>query len=433
MRSPISRRHFLKAAATLAAFPTIIPASALGLEGRPAPSNRFTTAVIGLGDRGGQHLDVLLDMPVTQMLAVCDPYRSKGEKFKKYAEDRYARTQPGGSLGGCKAYQDFREIVARPDIDTIFITAPENWHAAISIAAMRAGKDVYCEKALSLTVAEGRAMCSAVRRTARILQAGTQQRSDRNFRLACELARNGYLGNVHTVEVSVPGGRTLPLGTPSAPPPDLDYDLWLGPAPWTPYNDVKCTYNWYFMSDYCIGWIGSWGVHHVDIALWGAPALHRGRMEFSGTATFPTVGLADTSLSWDVQCTPASGPKLRFADQTIMPHGVRFIGDQGRVEVWRGGIKAEPDSLLTTNFSPGDERLPVSGHHLVNFFDSVKSRQDPIAPVETCHAATTLTTVADIATRLQRKLTWDWETESFVNDDAANRLLSRSLRGPWQV
>jgi hypothetical protein len=432
-RAVLSRRQFLQSVAVFTAFPAIIPASALGAVGRPAPSNRLNAAVFGLGDRGTQHLSTLLGMAEAQVLAVCDPYRTKAEQWKTRVEGHYATAAAGAGFKGCAASQDFREILVRPDIDVVFITAPENWHALLSIAAMRAGKDVYCEKALALTVGEGRAVCDAVRRYGRVFQIGTQQRSEQNFRFACELARNGYLGEVHTVKVSVPCGRSLPLAPPKPPPSDLAYDLWLGPAVWTPYNDLKCTYNWYFMADYCAGWIQSWGVHHVDIALWGMPSLMDSTLDIEGTATFPTQGQANTSINWNVTCTPPKGPKLLFTDDQNGEHGVRFIGDQGWVHVVRGGIRAEPERLLEVKLKPADQHLAVSNHHLLNFFEAVKTRRDPVAPVEGGHAATTLTLISDIATRLQCKLTWDWRAERFVSDTPANRLLTRAMRSPWTL
>lgn len=428
-----SRRQFLKAAAAFAAFPTLVPASVLGAAGRPAPSNRIAMAVIGLGSRGNDHLGGFMGFPQVQMLAVCDPQRKKAEAARQRAEKHYAQAAASGAYQGCAAYQDFREIIARPDIDAVSIASPENWHALHSIAAMRAGKDVYCEKALSLTVAEGRAMCDTVRRYARVFQIGTQQRSERGFRFACELARNGYLGQVHTVQVSVPGGTKLPVAPPKPVPQDLDYDLWLGPAPWTPYNDLKCSYNWYFVADYCAGWIESWGVHHIDIALWGQPALTDSTLEIEGTAIFPTEGLANTSLNWNVTATPPKGPKLVFTDHKYQEHGVRFLGDKGWVHVVRGGLRAEPEELLEVKLKPTDEHLYESRDHFANFLECVRTRRDPVAPVEAGHAATTLTLVADIATRLQRKLTWDWKKEQFAHDLFANTLLSRALRSPWTV
>jgi hypothetical protein len=431
--SHLNRRHFLQAALTLAAAPCLLPASALGAGGRPAPNNRIGMAVIGLGSRGNDHLGGFMGHPDVQMLAVCDAQRKKAEAAKQRADKHYAQATASGAYKGCSALQDFREILARPDIDAVSIAAPENWHALLSIWAMRAGKDVYCEKALSLTVAEGRAMCDTVRRRARVFQIGTQQRSERGFRFACELARNGYLGSVHTVQVSVPGGTRLPVAQPKPAPPDVDYDLWLGPAPWTPYNDLKCSYNWYFISDYCAGWIQSWGVHHIDIALWGQPALMASTLDIEGAAVFPTEGLANTSVNWNVTCTPAKGPKLVFTDDKGHEHGVRFIGDKGWVHVVRGGIRAEPEELLEVRLKPGDEHLYQSGDHLGNFLVCIRSRRDPVAPVEAGHAATTLTLVCDIATRLQRKLTWDWKTERFLNDAAANVMLGRAMRSPWHI
>jgi len=431
-RDALSRRGFLARSAAAAASVSLVPASALGLGGKTAPSERIGVGVIGMGGRGSGHLDALLGRPEVQILAVCDPYRSKREGAKKRAEDHYARTRSlGGAYKGCEATSDFRKVLAREDVDAVVIAAPEFWHGLIMAGAAKAGKDVYGEKALTLTVAEGRAVCDAVRRHGRVFQVGTQQRSDRNFRFACELARNGYLGTLRAVQVGVPGGRALPIPATKAPPDDLDYDMWLGPAPLTPYNDLKCTYNWYFIYDYCVGWIQSWGVHHVDIALWGAPSLASGLLEVEGSATFPEDGLADTSVTWRVACTAPDGARLSFSDNAYHAQGCRFEGDKGWVHVNRGGIWAEPRSLLSAEIKPDEEHLYRSDDHHANFLECVRSRRDPAAPVEAGHAATTVTIIADVATRLGRKLTWDWSAERFVNDDDANRFLRRSMRSPW--
>jgi predicted dehydrogenase len=299
--------------------------------------------------------------------------------------------------------------------------------------AARSGKDVYGEKALTLCVPEGRALVQKVRRYGRVFQVGTQQRSDRNFRFACELARNGYLGNVHMIEVGVPGGTALD-NVPEAPvPPGLDYEMWLGPAPYTPYNELKCTYNWYFIYDYCVGWIQSWGVHHIDVAQWGAPSLTRGQLKVSGSAKFPVAGLANTSLTWRVTFRTQDGLVLSFSDNTHHEQGCRFIGDAGWVHVNRSGIKAEPASLLETTLRPGEEHLYESVDHYANFLECIRSRREPAAPVEGGHSATTVTLIADIATRLKRELTWDWATERFVGDEEGNRMLSRPMRSPWAI
>ena len=406
--------------------PYFIPASALGRDGAVAPSERIATGLIGMGSRGADHLNSLLGMSGVQVGAVCDVQRDRVEAAKKKVD---AKSE------GCKAYQDFRELIARPDIDAVFIASPENWHALMAIMAMKAGKDVYCEKALSLTVREGRAMCDAARRYGRVFQAGTQQRSDGRFRFACELARNGYLGKVHTVTVGVPSGKRV-LKMPPAPVPDgIDYDLWLGPAPFRPYRENLCSYNWYFLTDYCSGWIQSWGVHHMDIALWGQPSLHATTLTVEGSAEFLAEGDADVSFGWQVKMRTPAGLLLRFHDDGSSPfgHGVRFEGDKGWVHVVRGGIQAEPKSLLGVTLKAGDEHLYQSDHHQLNFLECIRTRRDPSATVEACHAATTATLVADIAGRLGRKLTWDWQKEQFINDDAANRMLSRALRSPWMI
>ena len=429
----VSRRKFLAGAAAALAAPYVVPASVFGAGGRTPPSERITIGSIGVGGRGTNHVNTMLHRGDAQILAVCDPFQSKREAARKRAESRYADLAAKGEYKGCLATSDFRQILARPDIDAVIIASPENWHTLHAAMAAAAGKDIFCEKALSLTVAEGRALCDAVRRYSRVFQIGTQQRSSRNFRFACELARNGYLGRVHTVEVGVPGGRALPTAKPKPVPPGLDYDMWLGPAKYTPYNDLKCTYNWYFIYDYCIGWIQSWGVHHVDIALWGAPSLGEKPLEIEGAAVFPEEGLANTSITWQVKARTPDGLTLSFSDNKHHKQGCRFIGTEGWVHVSRGGIQAEPASLIKATIKPGEEHLVVSGSHHGNWLECIETRRDPVATVETGHAATTLTIVSDIATRLGRKVTWNWQAERFENDDAANRMLSRPMRPPWTM
>lgn len=324
-------------------------------------------------------------------------------------------------------------MIARKDIDAVFIASPEYWHGLHGSMSAKAGKDIYAEKALTLTQAEGQALIKKVRRYGRVFQVGLQQRSTRNFRFACELARNGYLGKLHTVKVGVPDGRSLPHAIAKPAPPGLDYEMWLGPAPFTPYNDLKCSFNWYFIYDYCVGWIQSWGVHHIDTAQWGVPSFSTGQIEVEGTAVFPTEGLADTSITWDVNIYSKDGVLLNFQDNKKNEQGCRFEGDEGWVHVKRSGIKAEPASLLKTNIKPDEIHLYESSNHHENFLECVRTRQETAAPVEAGHKATTITIIADIATRLRRRLTWDWKTESFLNDAEANNMLSRPMRSPWHM
>jgi predicted dehydrogenase len=421
----ITRRRFLKASASAMAMPCIIPSSVLGAQ---APSNRIALGVIGLGGRGRLHTRTFVNLPGCDVCAVCDPFLSICEKESKFVNEQTGKNN-------CTAHQDFREILERPDIDAVVIASPENWHALQSIMAVAKGKDVFCEKAISRTVEEGAAMVSAVRRRGRVLQVGTQQRSSRLFRHVCELVRNGYVGKLREVRVGVPRGMALPNKPPMDPPADLNYDLWLGPAPQTPYNELKCQFNWYFMSDYCAGWIESWGVHHCDTALWGAPELGVGMVTIEGTAEFPNDGMADTSISWNTRLTTASGLVLSFADNEVPGHGqgCRFIGDDGWIHVNRSGIWAEPESLPSIRLTSRETRLYKSDHHQSNFLESIRTRRAPAAPIEAGHRATTVTLIADIATRLGRKLTWDWAKQRFINDDGANQMLSRPMRAPWRL
>jgi predicted dehydrogenase len=434
-RRTVSRRAFLQRAAAAVAAPTIMPASVFGSN---APSNRINVGIIGLGDRGGFMVRSVLRMEQAQVVAVCDVYRSKAERFRGIVDEFYAGTR-GLGYQACTACQDARELIARPDIDAVFVTSPENWHAMHGALAVKAGKDVYGEKGLTLTVNEGRQLVESVRRHAAVFQVGTQQRSDGRFRKACELAHNGYLGEIKEIRVGVPSGAShfpkLNIAAPCAPPADIDYEMWLGPAPWTPYNDRKCTYYWYFMTDYCAGWIQSWGIHHVDIALWGQPVFTRGRITVEGEAEFPTDGLADVSYRWKTKITASNGLQISFCDNGQPGHGqgVQFIGSAGRVHVTRGGIRAEPESLLSARLKPDDERLQMSTHHLADFFESIRTRRDPVAPVEAGHRANTVTLLCDIATRLRRPLTFDWDSQMVIDDAVANTMLGRSCRAPWRL
>jgi predicted dehydrogenase len=423
----MTRRRFLGRAAGAAAAAWLVPSRVFGA------NERIGVGFIGMGQRGGSHLNALLGYRDVRATAVCDPIQKKRDATKARAERRYAADTAAGTYAGCGSYADFRELLARDDVDVVVIASPEYWHALHTVHAVKAGKDVYCEKAMTLTHAEGRAVVDAVRRYRRVFQLGTQQRSGGNFRLACELARNGYLGRIKRVEVGVPGGKGLPNVPPSPVPPGLDYEMWLGPAPFTPYNKLKCSFNWYFMYDYCIGWIGSWGVHHVDIAHWGCPDLGRGRIEVEGTSSIPPDGLGNTATSWRVEFTTPRGVVFSFSDNRHHKQGCRFIGDEGSVHVNRGGIRADPQSLLKTALKPDDERLYVSGNHHGNFLECVRTRRDPVSNVEAGHVATTLTIIADIAARAGRRLTWDWDAERFVGDEGANRFLRRPMRSPWSL
>jgi hypothetical protein len=429
-KTALSRRGFLASAAAAVAAPYVIPSSVFA---ETPPSDRFGIGVIGVGGRGGDHMNTCLGRGDCQVVAVCDPQQGKRDGARQAIEKRYAGKAGTGTFKGCGAYTDFRELLAQPGIDCVFIASPENWHALHLINAVKAGKDVYCEKAMTLTHAEGVAVCDTVRRYGRVVQIGMQQRSWGIFRQACELVRNQYIGKLHTILISVPGGQALGNAAPKPVPPGLDYDMWLGPAPYTPYNDLKCSFNWYFMHDYCIGWIQSWGIHYLDVAQWGAPSLCTKPLQVEGTATFPTEGIADDSYRWKVTMDTADGIHVVYTDDTQGSHGVKFIGDKGWVFVNRGTLQSDPGSLLKVKIKPDEEHLYEAYDHHTCFFDAVRARKDPSCPVEVGHSGNCLAIISDAATRLQRKVQWDWAAQRFIKDDEANRMLMRPMRTPWTL
>lgn len=436
----VSRRHFLKAATVAVGVPAIVPASALGREGTIAANERVAIGIIGAGDRANQLSQPLLTMADAQIVATCDPSRPKREALKALVEKAYAARQADGSFQGCSAVHDFRDLLARQDVDAVIIAAPENWHALMAVAAARAKKDIYCEKAMTRTIAEGQAVVKAVREHQRILQVGQQQRSDPIFRLAVDLVRQGELGELHTIKVGVPGNRTGPAVQPQPVPEDFDYELWLGPAPLKPYQPERVV-NMVWMStyDYSIGYQAGWGCHNVDVALWGNNADPTGPFAIESTrGVFPTEGICDCPTSWHTEFRFANGVQVVFASEDEIPMGVRFEGSLARLYVNRARIEAGPDSFKSVLQSklPADyshKYRDGTPAHLRNFLDCVRSRQDPVTTVEVGHRTNTACCLSDIATRLQRKLRWDPVKEQVIDDDEANRMLARELRSPWHL
>ena len=293
LRKTLSRRTFLKgAAASAVGAPWVITSPALGGKGVLPAGDRIGLGFIGQGGRGGGIMRHFIRPGVSQAIAVCDVWKNRRER---------AAARAGGK---CAKYGDFRELIARTDIDAVVIATPDHWHVLQSIAAMKAGKDVFCEKPLSLTVREGRALVDAAERYGRVFQHGTHQRSFGGFRHACELALNGYVGRVHTIRVCERGGRADRPRTPAPVPDGLDYDMWLGQAPEIPYvHQPDSGGSWQFRSDYTLGWISGCGVHPLDIAQWGNGTDRTGPVAVEGTGVFPRDGFNDTEISWRVECT----------------------------------------------------------------------------------------------------------------------------------
>ncbi len=370
-----------------------------------------------------------LKKPEIQMLAVCDVYQHLRQRAKETVDKQYTNTD-------CTAYNDFREIIARNDIDAVSIGTPDHWHAIPAIMAARAGKDIHCQKPLAHNIAEGRAICNAVKRYNTVWLTGSQQRSQRNFRFACELVRNGRIGKVHTVEVGLPTRwqQTCPPQPVMPVPEGFDYNMWLGPAPWAPYTEKRVApLGWRWIYDYASGLITDWGAHHLDIAQWGMGTEYTGPIEIEGKGLFGTHGIWNTAYRYKVTCKFAEGFTLILADTDKLTQGIRFRGTDGWVHIRRGDLTTEPKSLITTRFTPNDIRLYKSDDHKQNFIDCIRTRQQTVAPVEVAHRSITLGHLATIAVKTEKKLIWNPQQERFTNDKNANRLLARPTRSPWRL
>jgi predicted dehydrogenase len=435
----VSRRDFLRTSAAAGAglaFPAIVPASVFGAD---APSERITVGCIGVGRMGTGDMREALGFKQVQVVAVCDLDLRRLKIAQRTVESTYAKRNPGGDYRGCAAHGDFRELVARPDIDAVQIAVPDHWHTLPALAAARAGKDIFLQKPLTLTIEEGRILSDTVRRFNRIFQVGSQQRSDKEFRAACELVRNGRVGKLQRVLVGF--GTDPGCGPqPTMPVPEnLNYEMWLGPAPWAPYteervhpqNSITARPGWLRISDYGAGMITGWGSHHMDIAHWGMGTEHTGPVEIRGEAEFPKDGLWDVHGPFRIEYTYANGVTVICADEKKVKGGVTFEGDKGRVWVTRGRLDAEPKSLLQETIGAGETKLYVSNHHKGNFYECIKSRKETIAPVEVGHRSCSACLLGDIAMRLGRKLRWDPDREQFLGDDAANKMVCKPMRAPW--
>lgn len=457
------RRAFLRRAAGAAlgaaGLPYIVSSSAMGEAGNVSPSNRITLGCIGLGNQGSALMRSFLGIPDVQIVAVCDVHSTKRQGARDVVAKHYTGRQ-NGNYKGCSAFGDFRDLIGRADIDAVTIAPPDHWHVPIALAAVRAGKDIYLEKPIGVSLAQAWALRCAVRRYGTVFQFGTQQRSDFDFRRACELVRNGRLGRLHTINVWSPSSESGGSTTPAPAPPELDYEMWLGPAPSSPYTKDRCSNVnpyfrsvdkiWPFISDYCIGWIAGWGVHPLDVALWGAEEYLKGIVEIEGKGVFPAVGACDTATNWNVILNyPAGGVKIDFRGiggrngpapvqwrdryPKTGAHGTVFEGSEGWIHVRRGYLDAHPKSLLQSQIGPGEIQLYKSNDHVRNFLDCVKSKAETICPVDAAVKVDTVCHLSDIATRLECKLTWDPGRELFVNNNTANRMLVRAMRSPWHL
>jgi len=429
-----TRRTLLKAAAATAAAPHVIPASALGLEGRPAPSGRIGIGCIGTGGQGGGHVRGLLEEKDVQVLAICDVDSRRREEKKGWVEQHYSKDAPG-TYAGCASYADFRKVLERPDVDAVLIAAPDHWHGLLSALAAKAGKDVYCEKPMASTIGDGRAAADAVRRYGRVFQTGSQERSGQ-ARFACELVRNGRLGRIHTIRTHLPMEAHClapqPPADPKPPPEGFDYDMWLGPAPWEPYCEPRCHFNFRWILDYSDGELTDRGAHVNDIALWGAGPLLVGPVQIEARdVKFRTDTLWNVPINFHIEYAYGNG--LKIICESGGQRGIRFEGTDGWVfvAIHGGRLTADPPDLLKTTWGPGDVQLRRNRGHRRDWLDCIKTREDPVAPAEDGHRTASFCHLGVIACLTGRKLAWDLAKEQFIGDRDANAMVSRPMRAPW--
>lgn len=450
MTRPITRRDALKQAAAAAAacsLPAIVPSSVLGHD---APAYRVNLAAIGTGGRAtGNIRGSFLPHKDVRIVAACDCYRSKRENFAAMINKHYDREV-------CKPYADFREVLARTDIDGVIISTQDHWHVPLAWHAARAKKHMYVEKPLGVALAWAWKLRDVVGEAKVAFQYGTQQRGDqRPFRRAVDLVRGGHIGKVERIDVWCPDmseqfnqASVPPYGTTAeAPvPDDLDYDTWIGPAPMKPYT-VDRTTNWggYHIYDYALGFIAGWGAHPLDVAQWGLDADGTGPIRYEGTGKVPPPGsLWDTVESWDVMCEYASGVKMHFmgqraADAVIkqyhpkpLTHGTTFFGERGWVSVDRAGLYTSDPTLKELQIEPSDAEHPVQSHAR-NFIDAMKTGWPTLNPLESAIRSDTISHLADLCVRLGRPLRWSPETEQILDDPEATRRLDRPQRAPWTM
>jgi predicted dehydrogenase len=428
-----SRRDFLRttvqAAGVGLAFPLILPSSTLKADDAVPPSDRVVIGFIGMGKQGGFLLRGFLNEPGTQVVALCDVDRRKLAQSMLQAERFYAERAGNARYHGVTGYTDFREVLERNDIDAVVAALPDHWHALAAVEAARFGKDIYCEKPLANSIGEARAMVTAARRYGRVFQTGSMQRSDEKFRFACELVRSGYIGQLRKVTVNIGGPPDHAYALPAEPVPDyLDWDSWVGPAPWRPYSSVLAPpleddrwARWRYYWDFGGGGMTDWGAHHFDIGQWGLGMDDSGPVEIH-----PPGGNGHKVLTY------------RYRNGVIMTreegvNGVLFTGTEGTVEVNRGYLKTAPPTLARVRLKPGDVHLYPSNNHFADWLRCIRTRSRPICDVEIGCRSVTVCHLGNIAYLLNRSLYWDPAKETFLGDEAANRLLSRPYRSPWRL
>jgi len=423
-----TRREFLKLAATSAAaigFPTILPSSVFGSN---APSNRVVMAGIGVGSMGSSNMGNFLREGV-QWVAVCDVDRHNLAKAKRRVDKHYDNHD-------CATYGDLRDLLARSDIDAVSIATPDHWHGWAAVHAARRGFDIYGEKPLAHDIREARAVVNTVKQYGRIWQTGSWQRSRPDFQHAVELVRNGRIGKISHVEIGLPDGEAGKPAPTMPVPEGLDWDMWLGPAPWQPYRGTA-HWDWRWVLDWGGGQLNDWIGHHCDIALWALDMEHTGPTEVTAVGTFPQVGFWDAPLDYKVDCTFANGMTMTIANESQLELGMgtRWFGEDGKwIHINRATHSSNPPELWDSLIEPGEFRVNRGTSHQEDFLESVRTRKQTIAPAEPALRAMSVGSLGLISMRLGgRKLLWNPETEQITNDPIANNMVGRAQREPWSL
>ncbi len=418
-----TRRHFMKSATSLLAAPYIAGKS----WAQAAPSEQITLGCIGLGNHGtGWNLKYFLDIPEARVVAVCDVFADRRENARAKVNAAYGNED-------CTAYADFRDVLARKDIDAVVISTPDHWHVLLSVLAARAGKDVFCEKP-TLTIGEGQALVKVIGETGVMYQGGIEDRSVAIYHRMAELVRNGALGKLDNIRVALPPGDAFPKEEPVPVPEGLDYEMWLGPAPFSPYTPTKLgAQEWRNHFDYSGGKLTDWGAHLMDTAQVALYEEHGGPVKVSGVGDFPVDCMANTATNYDIDYTYGNGVTMKVKSDGA---GIGFYGSDGWIKSngWRSPIEASEPGLLELVYPAETNKmypLPASEHQA--FIDAVKARKMPYYSPEDIHRLSTAMHLGNISMRLGRSLSWDPVNEVVLNDDEANGMRARKMRGPWTL
>ncbi|MGQ7869169.1 Gfo/Idh/MocA family protein [Sunxiuqinia sp. sy24] len=448
MKENISRRNFIRNTGLITAGGLVIPSVLSSCIKTSSPNDKINVAMIGVGGRGSNHVVYMLELArQAQIVAVCDPFENRRNTITQKINAFYAKQKGLASYDGCVAYNNFQEVLTREDVDAVVIATPDHWHVPIALAAAQAGKHIYLEKPLALSIQDGQKLRKLVQEKKVVFQYGTQQRSDSKFRLACELTRNEVIGKLEKIDVWCDGGseQFAPIKT-DVVPAGFDYDLWQGPAMEHPFSNERVSnLGAWFIYDYAIGFVAGWGAHPLDIAQWGNNSDESGPVEYEGTGSFfETDNLFNTMNSWDIKTKYANGVEMHFfSDDFCKPiieqyrsfcgHGTTFFGTEGWVSVDREGIHASNPEILKHTFSENDVRLLNSSNHTKNFLDAIIDNTPTVSPIESAVRSDTISHLCNIMVRSgETTLKWDPVSETILDgNEKMQSVLSRSSRNPY--